>query len=166
MLMLEMMLSHEFAIDLDFQNEIARIAKHTGLPVWAGISLKRTADNVFHLHDGRPDSGAELEKALIALLAEPVDVVGIMHSDVEDISPALGWLERFWSGPLATYPNSGTYRPPEWQFSQYMPPAAFARHASEWRRQGVKAIGGCCGLGPRHIAELSKELRAGTAALQ
>ena len=41
LLMLEMMLTHDFAMDLDFQCEIAAIAKQTGLPIWAGIALTR-----------------------------------------------------------------------------------------------------------------------------
>ena len=158
LLMLEMMLTHDFAIDLAFQAEIAAIAKRTGLPVWAGISVKMAETGALHLHDGPEDSGEALGTAIEALLAESVDVAGIMHSDVEITLPALDLLEHYWSGPVAVYPNSGHYLRPEWQFDSMIAPDKFAADAMQWAQHGVKAIGGCCGIGPEHIFELSKAL--------
>ncbi|MEM7206342.1 MAG: homocysteine S-methyltransferase family protein [Pseudomonadota bacterium] len=158
LLMLEMMLTHEFAMDFDFQAEIAAIAKRTGLPVWAGIAVKMTQDGVLHLQDGAEDSGDVLNKGIEALLAEGVDVAGIMHSEVEATLPALELLENYWSGPVAVYPNSGSYSRPHWYFDSVITPEEFAADASQWARRGVNAIGGCCGIGPEHILELSKAL--------
>ena len=158
LLMLEMMLSHEFAIDLEFQAEIAAIAKRTGLPVWAGISMKMAETGELHLHDSPEGTGEALRTAMEALLAEPVDVAGIMHSDVEITLPALDLLDQYWSGPVTVYPNSGHYRRPQWQFEGVIAPDQFAADAMQWVQRGVKAIGGCCGIGPEHILELSKAL--------
>ena len=158
LLMLEMMLTHDFAMDLDFQCEIAAIAKQTGLPVWAGIALTRAESGTLHLQDGTEESGEALKTGVKALLSEGVDVTGIMHSEVETTLPALDLLEDYWSGPVAVYPNSGRYKRPHWYFDSIIEPERFATAAKQWAQRGVKAIGGCCGLGPEHISELSKTL--------
>ena len=158
LLMLEMMLTHDFAMDIDFQCEIAAIAKRTGLPVWAGIAVKMAESGTLHLQDGSEDSGETLKTGIEAILAEGVDVAGIMHSEVDATLPALDLLERYWSGPVAVYPNSGHYKRPHWYFDSLIEPEKFATAAMQWVQRDVKAIGGCCGLGPEHIAALSKAL--------
>lgn len=158
LLMLEMMLTHEFAIDLEFQAEIVAIAKRTGLPVWAGIAVKMAETGVLHLQDGAEDSDDALKTGIESLLAEGVDVAGIMHSEVEATQPALDLLEHYWSGPVAVYPNSGSYTRPHWHFDSVIAPETFAAGARQWAQRGVSAIGGCCGIGPKHILELSKAL--------
>lgn len=37
-------------------------------------------------------------------------------------------------------------------------PAGYARFAQVWRDEGASIIGGCCGIGPEHIARLRKAL--------
>jgi S-methylmethionine-dependent homocysteine/selenocysteine methylase len=37
-------------------------------------------------------------------------------------------------------------------------PTAYLDWAKRWKQQGATLIGGCCGIGPEHIAELSKHL--------
>ncbi|MEM7561872.1 MAG: homocysteine S-methyltransferase family protein [Pseudomonadota bacterium] len=158
LLMLEMMLTHDFAMDLEFQAEIAAIAKRTGLPVWAGIAVKMSENGVLHLQDAGEDSNDALKSGIQALLAEGVDVAGIMHSEVEATQPGLDLLGQYWSGPIAVYPNSGSYTRPHWHFDSIIAPEKFAADALQWAQGGVKAIGGCCGIGPDHILELSKAL--------
>ena len=158
LLMLEMMLTHDFAMDIDFQCEIAAIAKRTSLPVWAGIAVKMAESGTLHLQDGSEDSGEALRTGIEAILAEGVDVAGIMHSEVDATLPALDLLERYWSGPVAVYPNSGRYKRPHWYFDSLIEPEKFAAAAMQWVQRDVKAIGGCCGLGPEHISALAKAL--------
>jgi len=38
-------------------------------------------------------------------------------------------------------------------------PAAYARLAMDWVEQGATIVGGCCEVGPAHIAELARQLR-------
>ena len=158
LLMLEMMLTHDFAMDIEFQCEIAAIAKRTGLPVWAGIAVKMAESGTLHLQDGSEDSGAARRTGIEAILAEGVDVAGIMHSEVDATLPALDLLDRYWSGPVAVYPNSGRYKRPHWYFDSLIEPEEFAAAAMQWVQRDVKAIGGCCGLGPEHISTLAKAL--------
>ena len=39
-------------------------------------------------------------------------------------------------------------------------PAAYAAHAMDWVNKGATLIGGCCEVGPAHIAEIANQLRA------
>lgn len=39
-------------------------------------------------------------------------------------------------------------------------PDAYATHAMGWVKQGATIVGGCCEVGPDHIAELARQLRA------
>lgn len=41
-----------------------------------------------------------------------------------------------------------------------LPPSAYADHAMEWVAHGATIVGGCCEVGPDHIAELARRLRA------
>ena len=43
---------------------------------------------------------------------------------------------------------------------QDLGPEAYADFAMTWVAQGAAIIGGCCEVGPNHIAELSRRLRA------
>jgi S-methylmethionine-dependent homocysteine/selenocysteine methylase len=37
-------------------------------------------------------------------------------------------------------------------------PEAYSRHAAAWLRMGATVVGGCCGVGPRHISRLRREI--------
>jgi S-methylmethionine-dependent homocysteine/selenocysteine methylase len=37
-------------------------------------------------------------------------------------------------------------------------PEAYLKHARQWRSEGAIIIGGCCGIGPEHIAQLAAHL--------
>ena len=41
-----------------------------------------------------------------------------------------------------------------------MTPDAYARLALTWVDQGATILGGCCEIGPAHIAEIATRLRA------
>ncbi len=41
-----------------------------------------------------------------------------------------------------------------------MTPTAYADHAMAWVDHGATIIGGCCEVGPAHIAEIATRLRA------
>ncbi|KQB53646.1 homocysteine methyltransferase [Pseudomonas endophytica] len=43
-------------------------------------------------------------------------------------------------------------------------PAAYLQWAQQWVEQGASIVGGCCGIGPEHIAELASHLQDQTTA--
>jgi methionine synthase I (cobalamin-dependent) len=46
---------------------------------------------------------------------------------------------------------------PEWTFVDIIEPEELVRCSRIWRQKGVTIFGGCCGLGPDHIAALARE---------
>ncbi len=85
-------------------------------------------------------------------------VITVMHSNVPDTTRGIDELRACWSGPIGAYPNSGTFKMPNWQFVDIITPEDFAREAKGWADKGVLILGGCCGIGPDHIARLRAEL--------
>lgn len=132
----------------------------TGLPVWLAFTVDDT--NGAHLRSGEALTDAlqacEGAAALLANCSVP-----------EAMPAALDVLAR--SGlPFGAYANGFT------QISagfledaptvdaltsrQDMGPEVYADHAAGWAAQGATIIGGCCEVGPAHIAELATRLRA------
>ncbi len=148
LLMLEMMR------DCDYSVWATEAAKATGLPVWVGISVERRDDGKL--------SGFGREDWLLAdiaprLAAAAPDAISIMHTSPNDTDEALDMVRKHWQGPLGAYPESGYFKMPDWQFVNIIPPGELVAKARAWKRQGVSIFGGCCGIGPDHIAALAKE---------
>ncbi len=92
----------------------------------------------------------------LALTALKPAMISIMHSSPNDTDEAIDILRRHWSGPIGAYPESGYFKMPEWTFVDIIPPEELVARARSWRRKGAVAFGGCCGLGPEHIAALNE----------
>lgn len=147
---LEMMQEPEIAVPA------VEAALATGLPIWIGVSCRLHRDSrrltLFNYADR--DLG-ELMEALSTLSAGAFTV---MHSKIDDTEAGIRAVRKFWSGPLGAYPNSGYFTMPNWQFADVTPPDVFLQRAREWLDLGAQIIGGCCGLGPEHIAALRSGL--------
>ncbi|WP_395688078.1 homocysteine S-methyltransferase family protein [Aestuariivirga sp.] len=143
----------EMMRDLDYSVWASEEAMATGLPVWIGISVERHDTKLTGF--GREDQ--PLEQVARALAALKPDVMSIMHSSPNDTDEAIEQLRKHWDGPIGAYPESGYFKMPEWTFVDIIPPEDLVAKARSWRRTGVVAFGGCCGLGPEHIAALKKE---------
>jgi S-methylmethionine-dependent homocysteine/selenocysteine methylase len=80
-----------------------------------------------------------------------------MCTELEQITPALRILRRFYGGYIGGYPNNGYGSPkkraedPLDLFPNPDLPSAYAGAAREWMDLGAQLIGGCCGTGPEHI---------------
>ena len=148
LLMMEMMR------DTDYSVWATQEAVATGLPVWVGISVERGKDGRL-VGFGREDQ--RLEDVVKALAAARPDVISIMHSSPNDTDEALSIARNYWDGPLGAYPESGYFRMPEWTFVDIISPEDLVARARDWRQKGCTIFGGCCGLGPEHIAALSQE---------
>ncbi len=144
----------EMMRDLDYSLWACEAALASGLPVWIGLSVERSTDGRL-VGFGRPDS--DLGPVAAGLAALQPDVMAIMHTSVDDTLPALEVLRSHWSGPTAAYPECGRYEAPDWKFIGVAPPDEYAALSREWRRLGAHALGGCCGVGPEHIARLREE---------
>jgi methionine synthase I (cobalamin-dependent) len=66
----------------------------------------------------------------------------------------LNIVRKHWDGPVGVYPDSGYFIMPNWQFVDLIEPPDLAEAAKRWVGEGVRMVGGCCGLGPEHIAAM------------
>jgi S-methylmethionine-dependent homocysteine/selenocysteine methylase len=143
LLMLEMM------ADIDHMLIVLDAAQKSGLPVWVGLSCNLDEDNVPHLLDG-----PTLMEGLENIQGKDVDVVSIMHTEVEYIPACLEILKTNWVGPVGVYAHSGRFVKPNWIFNDVISPEDYASAADSWLQQGIQILGGCCGIGLDHIKHL------------
>lgn len=147
---------------------IAALDAHTTKPAW----LSFTVDD----SDGtRLRSGEPLTDVLPRMDRDQIDAVLINCSRPEVIAPALEIVART-GKPFGARANGFTEIAPA--FLEDRPtvdvltkrtdltPAAYADFAMQWIAQGATLIGGCCEVGPAHIAEIATRLRAKGHALQ
>ncbi len=130
------------------------------LPLWLGFSARRFDDRQFMSVFDYP--GREFAELVEITADTPAALCSIMHSPVNDIPEAVEILRRYWSGPIGVYPESGYFAMPDWHFVDIIEPADLLGHARSWVASGVRAVGGCCGLGPEHVAALSTGFGAAT----
>ena len=149
----------EMMRDCDYSLWATEAAVATGLPVWVGIAVERRADGRL-VGFGRQEW--ELEDIVPALMASGALACLVMHNDIDLTAEALDIMASHWAGPLGAYPESGYFEMPEWQFVDIIDPDGFAARCLQWRRQGAAILGGCCGIGPEHIAALAAALKGET----
>ncbi len=146
----------EMMRDQDYSVWASEAAMATGLPVWIGISVERHGSRLTGF--GREDQSlADVARVLSGLKPE---VISIMHTSPNDTDEAIDILRRHWKGPIGAYPESGYFKMPEWTFVDIIPPEELVKRSRTWKRQGVTAFGGCCGLGPEHIKALSEAFKS------
>ena len=124
-----------------------------GLPVWMGVSART--------HQGQTElatasySDCSFEEIVKRISSYPVDIVNIMHTQIPDVDRAFEIVRRYWSGPIGIYPESGFFTMPNWNFVDVISPEDLVSEANTWVKNGVRLLGGCCGLGPDHIKALA-----------
>jgi homocysteine S-methyltransferase len=129
-----------------------------GRPVWLSLSVDD--------EDGRYlRSGASLEDALAE--ADAADAILVNCSAPEAVSVALEVL-RGCDRPFGAYANGFTGIAPRFlrqgatvrdlAARRDLTPEAYADFAEDWARMGATLIGGCCEIGPAHVAELARRL--------
>ena len=127
-------------------------ARDTGLPVWLGLACTQDKDSGDLVAFDVPEN--RFVDTLAATLPLEPDLVCVMHSDVDVTDIAIDIVKQHWNGPLGVYPESGYFEMPHWRFVDVIAPDALVARAHTWAGQGVTLFGGCCGLGPEHIAAL------------
>lgn len=146
----------EMCQEVELSIAATEAALETGLPLWIGMSAKTHKDrNNLSVFDY---AEMDFESLVKALAGYPAMMINIMHTPVTDIDRALAILRRYWDGPVGTYPESGYFTMPDWQFVDIIEPEALVEMAKGWVDNGVRMVGGCCGLGPEHIAALRQAL--------
>mgnify|MGYP001823558807 FL=1 len=132
-----------------------------GKPVWLSWSIDDSgAANL--------RSGEALVDAWQDIKDSGLNAVLLNCSPPEAIGKALPQLIEVSDLPVGAYANAFTPIPEKWDFhgDASIPPSrtdvtpeAYSRHAVGWVEAGARIIGGCCEVGPAHIAELNCRLR-------
>jgi homocysteine S-methyltransferase len=146
----------EMMRDTDYAVWASEAALATGLPVWIGLSAERGRSGGLQGWSRDDCSFDDVARRLSAL--EPAAMM-VMHTSPNDTDEALAILRQYWSGPLATYPECGYFKSPDWEFVDVISPDELVRKSSDWQRLGATIFGGCCGIAPNHIAALSKAFK-------
>jgi S-methylmethionine-dependent homocysteine/selenocysteine methylase len=134
-------------------------AKKSGLPVWVSLTIED--NNKSLLRSGEPLAEA------IAML----DEVGADAKLLNCSKPEA--IEASWSKMKSDQGLTGAYANGFTSIDKLIPggtvktmesrtdlgPAAYAEFALQWANHGASLIGGCCEVGPAHIAELAKRLK-------
>jgi homocysteine S-methyltransferase len=130
----------------------------TGIPVW--LSFRRCRHGlcgVYGQHWGGPEGDA------FGRAARRFEELGVAALLVNCIPPdhvdgMVSYLRDFTDLPLGVYPNLGYYTSAGWRFEEGVGGSEYAGMALRWRREGAQIIGGCCGVGPGHIAAARERL--------
>ena len=150
-------LAVEMCERVEFSVAAVEAAMETGLPVWIGVSAQRHKDSseipTFDYAD------RSLDELVSELAKFPATAMTIMHTPAPDVAEALAVVRRHWNGPVGVYPESGFFTMPNWNFVDVIAPEALAEAARGWVHDNVRMVGGCCGLGPEHIAALCHAVR-------
>ena len=147
LLMLEMM------CDLDKMQVCIEAAQKTSLPVWAGLSCEIAQDGTPILwHKGT------VAEAIGMCQQYNLPLVSIMHTQVEAVDPVLDLVQMLWKKPIGVYAHSGIFIDGKWVFESVISPEDYAAASARWLERGVQVIGGCCGVGVKHIAQLAAEV--------
>ena len=133
-------------------------AASTGKPVWLSWSIDDSgAANL--------RSGESVREAWEDIADSGISAILLNCSPPEAISKVLPGLISICDLPVGAYANAFTPIPEKWDFhgEQSIPPSrtdvtpqAYAEQAAGWVAAGARIIGGCCEVGPAHIAELSR----------
>ncbi len=142
-----------------------RGAASTGRPVMVAYTIadpESPADTEPRLRNGQ-----SLEEAVQALSDLPVEAILINCSLPESIAAALPALRAHTGRPVGAYANAFTGIPEGFDEQadamdateapgrrDDLDPEAYAEHGANWLRQGALIVGGCCEVGPAHIARL------------
>jgi homocysteine S-methyltransferase len=123
----------------------------TGLPVW--LSFRRCRHGVcgvYGEHWGGPEGDAF---GRAARRFEEIGVSALLVNCIppDHVSGMLPWLRDFTDLPLGVYPNLGYLSAGGWRSETTIGGAEYADLARAWRAEGAQIVGGCCGVGPRHV---------------
>ncbi len=148
----------EMMVDIPRMKSTLEGASVAGLPIWVGFSLGPEegceADEIGNPIELR-EGGLLRDAVSIASDYSAVDAMVIMHSDVRVAQRGIQGLKAAWNGPIGVWAHAARMVDGAIIHDGAISPTEYAAHVPAWRDAGATMIGGCCGIGPSHIAELA-----------
>ncbi|MGG1759224.1 bifunctional homocysteine S-methyltransferase/methylenetetrahydrofolate reductase [Bacillus velezensis] len=138
--------------DLEEAREVLKIArKETELPIMLNVSMHEQGV----LQDGTP-----LREALRSIADLGADITGInCRLGPYHMIEALTEVPIFHDAYLSVYPNSSLPSLEEGRLVYDTDDAYFRESVVQFRTQGARIIGGCCGTTPNHIRAMAEAVR-------
>ena len=140
-------------------------------PLWLSFTLtdERPIAGLPRLRSGEP--AGEAVAAAVELGASAVlfncSQPEVMADAVDRAREVLGAVRRYGSGgiEIGVYANAFAPQHPTAKANSGLSdiradltPAGYLRWAREWVKRGATIVGGCCGIGPEHVAALRADL--------
>ncbi|MDR0279994.1 MAG: homocysteine S-methyltransferase family protein [Paucimonas sp.] len=138
-----------------------------GKPFWVSFTLQdEDVDEVPRLRSGEPV--AEAAEAVAALGVQTLlfncsqpEVIG------DAIDAALATFQRLgvdisvgaYANAFPPQPKDATANDGLDELREDLDPPGYLQWAQDWRKRGASLLGGCCGIGPEHIASLASGLK-------
>ncbi|NQU45026.1 homocysteine S-methyltransferase family protein, partial [bacterium] len=139
--------------NLDELRLATRIARETGLPVFASVTVDEEGKNAI---------GTPVEDLVSSLENDPdVDSIGINcgtgpASAYEAVDRAL----KLTTKPLFVMPNAGFPREQDGRMIYLASPEYITEYAKRFIARGVNAVGSCCGTTPEHTREIARAIKS------
>jgi S-methylmethionine-dependent homocysteine/selenocysteine methylase len=133
-------------------------AMSTGKPVWLSWSIEDSGA-------AKLRSGETIREAWEDIAGSGVSAVLLNCSPPEAISKVLPELVAISDLPVGAYANAFTPIPDKWDFhgNTSIPPSrtditpqVYSDYVANWLAAGARIVGGCCEVGPAHIAQLNR----------
>jgi 5-methyltetrahydrofolate--homocysteine methyltransferase len=131
----------------------------------AVIAIKEVCDlpimvSLTFNEDGKTLFGSTPESSVVVLQSLGVDAVGINCSTgPKEMLPLIDKMLSYAKIPVFAKPNNGMPELIDGETKYTMTPGEFSDYGRELVEKGIRAIGGCCGTTPKHIAALKKKVR-------
>lgn len=141
----------------DLQESAAAIKVATSFPVPVFFSIGG-------VQGGRTGTGADVRELAVLATRLGASAIGCNCRGPFDILETSQLLTEVTSLPLFVKPNAGSPEIDRGRVAYHVSPEQFFRYAVRLAEAGVAMIGGCCGTGPEHIAQLRQALQGRPAA--
>ncbi|WP_296266988.1 homocysteine S-methyltransferase family protein [Pseudomonas sp. UBA6562] len=138
-----------------------------GKPFWVSFTLQdEDTDDTPRLRSGEPVSAAaeavaELGVQTLLFNCSQPEVIGAAIDAARAVFERLGadiaigaYANAFPPQPKDATANDGLD-----ELRDDLDPPGYLRWTQDWRARGASLLGGCCGIGPEHIAQLKANLR-------
>ena len=134
---------------------IELLQRHAGVRAW----LSFTSPDGVHTSHGEPLADC----ARLVDRVSNVIAVGVNCVKPDVVGAAIRALKAGTDKPIVVYPNSGeTWDARDESWRGIPGSESLAALAPDWIAAGARLVGGCCRVGPRDIAEMTRALAAGS----
>ncbi|MBU6958303.1 homocysteine S-methyltransferase family protein [Pseudomonas sp. CVAP len=137
-----------------------------GKPFWLSFTLKdEDTDEVPRLRSGEPVAdaaavAAELGVETLLFNCSQPEVIGAAIDAARETFERLGVKTHIgaYANAFPPQPKEATANDGLDPLREDLDPPGYLHWAADWQKRGASHLGGCCGIGPEHIAVLAQKL--------